>query len=284
MLYLLKKITELKRMRLYHKDSLEFLRAVIYIMQNRIILFGECISLYVLPVRYAILSDISISHNNRGAENLTSNKDFKYSVLMGLYHKDSPEFLRIAIDSMLNQTIPPEEYFIAVDGPIGEELQGVLNDYRGRYGDLFTIYYHPENRGVGAILGEVLPLCRNEFIARMDADDYSVPERIEKELAIFEAHPEYDWVGSNVDEFFDDMEHPVSHVIMPETTEEILKFARRRCPFRQPTLLMKKSAVIAAGGYKNVYRYEDYELIVRMLRKMTMGGGGIQHSAAACAC
>ena len=205
---------------------------------------------------------------------MSSTKNFPYSVLMGLYHKDSPEFLRVAIDSMLNQTIPPEEYFIAVDGPIGEELQEVLNDYRKRYGDLFTIYYHPENRGIGAILGEVLPLCRNEFIARMDADDYSVPERIEKEAAVFEEHPEYDWVGSNVDEFHDDISRPVSHVIMPETHEEILKFARRRCPFRQPTLLVRKSAVIDAGGYRDFHRHEDYDLIVRMLHNIRGGGKG----------
>ena len=191
--------------------------------------------------------------------------DHKYSVLMGLYHKDSPEFLKIAIDSMMNQTIPPEEYMIAVDGPIGDELRSIVEDYKGRYPEVFTVHYHPENRGVGAILGEVLPLCRNEFIARMDPDDYSVPERVEKEFAVFDAHPELGWVGSNVDEFIDDMASPVSHVIMPETSEDIMKFGRRRCPFRQPSVLFRKSAVVAAGGYRNVYRYEDYELIMRML-------------------
>ncbi|MBQ7154077.1 MAG: glycosyltransferase [Synergistaceae bacterium] len=175
-----------------------------------------------------------------------------YSVLMGLYHKDSPEFLRVAIDSMLNQTIPPEEYMIAVDGPIGKELQLVLNDYVKRYPEVFTIHYHPVNRGVGAILGEVLPLCRNEFIVRMDADDYSVPKRVEKELAVFAEHPNLGWVGSNVDEFIDDMKNPVSHVIMPETNEDILKFGRKRCPFRQSSVVFKKSVVVVAGGYRNV--------------------------------
>lgn len=199
---------------------------------------------------------------------------FPYSVLMAVYRKDSPEFLKVAVDSMLNQTIPPEEYVIAVDGPIGDELRSVLEDYKQRYPEVFRLHYHQENRGVGALLGEVLPLCRNEFIARMDPDDYSVPDRIEKEFAVFEKHPEYDWVGSNVDEFLDDMSKPVSHVIMPETTEEIFRFARRRCPFRQSSVLIKKSAVMAAGGYRDVHRYEDYELIVRVLRNMTNVGGG----------
>ena len=205
---------------------------------------------------------------------MNSKKDFEYSVLMGVYHKNDPEFLKTAIDSLLNQTIPPEEYFIAVDGPVGDELQKILDDYQSRYGEVFTIKYFPVNRGIGAVMKDTLPLCRNEFIARMDADDYSVPERIEKELAVFESDSECVWVGSNVDEFIDDMEHPVSHVIMPETNEEILKFGRRRCPFRQPTLLFKKSAVIAAGGYRDFHRHEDYDLIERMLHNERDGGNG----------
>ena len=162
---------------------------------------------------------------------------------------------------------------VAVDGPIGEELQGVLDGYKEKYGDLFTIQHYKENRGQGATLRDALPLCRNEYIARMDADDYSVPTRMEKEFAVFERYPELSGVGSNVDEFYDDMSNPVSHVIMPEPPEEVVKFARRRCPFRQPTFLVKKSAVMAAGNYRSVYRYEDYDLVVRILRICVTGGG-----------
>ena len=190
---------------------------------------------------------------------LLPDKDRKhdYSVLILLYRKDSPEYFKAAIDSMINQTIPPEEILVAVDGPIGEDLQRVLDGYREEYGDLFTIQHYKENRGQGRTLRDALPLCRNEFIARMDSDDYSVPERMEKEFAVFEKHPELSGVGSNVDEFEGEITNVISHVIMPETPEEVVKFARRRCPFRQSTFLVKKSDVMAAGKYRDVYRYED---------------------------
>ena len=67
---------------------------------------------------------------------MTEKSDFTYSVLLPVYHKDKPEYLKIAVDSMLAQTIPPEEILIAVDGPINDDLRGVIEDYRKNYGKL----------------------------------------------------------------------------------------------------------------------------------------------------
>ena len=207
---------------------------------------------------------------------------FEYSVLMPVYHGDDPDHLITAIDSMLNQTLKPEEFFIAVDGPVSDDILWILEGYRAEHEGLFTLKYYPESRGIALTLRDALPLCRNEFVARMDADDYSAPERIEKQAAVFEAHPAYSVVGCNVDEFVDDITKPVSHVRLPETTEEILKFARRRIPMRHPAMFYKKSEVISAGNYRNVYKYEDYDILVRMLRKMTMGGGHTTFRKSSC--
>ena len=163
---------------------------------------------------------------------------------MPVYHGDNPDYLTVAVDSMLAQTLKPEEVFIAVDGPIGDELSGVIEGYRRKYGGLFTVKYYPESRGIALTLKDSLPLCRNEFIARTDADDYSAPERVEKQAEVFEKNPSFSIVGCNVDEFTDDITKPVSHVVLPETTEEIYKFARRRTPMRHPAMLYKKSEVM----------------------------------------
>lgn len=210
---------------------------------------------------------------------MKGSEKFLYSVLLPVYGKDSPEYLKFAVDSMLNQTIAPEEIFIAVDGPISTELHEVIEGYVKEHEDIFTVHYYDTNRGIWAVLKDSLPLCRNEFIARMDADDYSVPTRIEKQAEIFRKYPELNVVGCNVDEFEDDINHPVAHVILPEKPEDVMKFARRRSPMRHPAMLYRKSEVISVGNYRNVYLYEDYELQARILRKKPGEGGGyIQHS------
>lgn len=202
-------------------------------------------------------------------------QEFSYSVLLPVYYKDSPEYLVIALDSMLAQTLLPEEIVIAADGAINSGLREVIDDYAMRYGRLFTVKFYPEHRGIWAVLHDTLPLCRNEYIARMDADDYSVPSRIEKQAEIFARYPGLSMVGSNVDEFEGTVTNVISHVILPETPEEAIKFARRRCPVRHSSLLYKKSDIIAAGNYRNIFRLEDYDLAVRVLREIPKRGGGI---------
>lgn len=188
-----------------------------------------------------------------------------YSVLMPLYMKDDPEWFCVSIDSMLKQTVLPDEIFIVCDGSLSQELDSKLKSYCQEYPGLFTIHRIKSNVGLGKALCEAVPLCRNELIARMDADDYSVPERCEKQLKIYEEHPELDVVGSNVEEFIDNTDNVVSSVVLPEYHEEIVAFAKRRCPIRHPALMYKKSAVIKAGNYRNYRHAQDYNLIVHMI-------------------
>jgi glycosyltransferase involved in cell wall biosynthesis len=193
-----------------------------------------------------------------------------YSVLLPVYKGDSPDFLKIAVDSMLHQTIPPEEIVIAVDGPITPDLESVIHEYETRYGGLFSVYRYKINEGLGKLLNKTLPLCRNEYIARMDADDYSMPERIEKQFAILDKHTDIDVVGCNVDEFDGEIKNTVAHVILPENPNDIYQFAKTRCPIRHPTLLFKKTDVLKAGNY-SVQAYvqdstQDYDLIVKLLQ------------------
>ena len=76
----------------------------------------------------------------------------KYSVLMSTYKKDNPEYLKQAIESMLHQTVPPEQYVIVEDGPLPAELEDVISSYEAKYNSLFTVVRKKENKGLASAL------------------------------------------------------------------------------------------------------------------------------------
>lgn len=189
----------------------------------------------------------------------------KYSVLMPLYKNDNPVWFQYALDSILNQTIKPTEIIITCDGPLTPELDSALKQNVDKNPGLYNVFRFEKNVGLGNALNKGIQLCNNEFIARMDADDYAVPNRCEKELNIFRQCPNYDVVGCNVEEFIGDINNIVSHVVLPEKHDDIVKFAKRRCPIRHPALMYRKSAVLRAGNYRDYRHAQDYNLIVHMI-------------------
>ena len=188
-----------------------------------------------------------------------------YSVLLPVYMNDRPEWFRVAVDSMVNQTLLPQEIVIAIDGPVTEELSGVIRKYEENK-ELFSVYRFEKNEGRGATSRKTIPLCRNDYIARMDADDYSLPERCEKQMDYLAAHPEVGVIGSYVSEFHGDMENINTTRTVPESHDEIIKYAKKRQPVNHPSLIYKKSAVIDAGNYGTSPGIEDYDIIVRMIQ------------------
>lgn len=189
----------------------------------------------------------------------------KYSVLMSLYKKEKPEYLVAAIDSMISQTVKPDEIVIVKDGPLTPELENVLNEYTDKYPDLFNIVESKENIGLGRALNLGLENCKNELVARMDTDDISKPERCEKQLEKFENDSELSLLGSSVDEFYTSPEKIVSRRVVPTDSKEIYEFAKRRSAFNHPTVMYKKSAVMSVGGYSDLRRNQDVDLFGRML-------------------
>lgn len=189
----------------------------------------------------------------------------KYSVLMSLYIKEKPEYLRMAIQSMVDQNYAPDEIVIVKDGIITEELQAVLNDFSEKYPRLFNIVGYERNRGLGLALNFGLEHCRNELVARMDTDDISKPDRCKKQLKVFESYPELSIVGSFVDEFFSSPNEVVSVRAVPEKHNDIYNFAKRRSAFNHPTVMYKKTKVLENGGYSNLRRNQDVDLFGRML-------------------
>lgn len=183
----------------------------------------------------------------------------KYSVLMSLYKKENPEYLELALDSMLNQTISPDEIVLVEDGPLTDELYEVLNKY-----PMLHRIKNETNLGLGLALNVGLKECRNELVARMDTDDCSKPDRCEKQLARFLEKPYLAIVGSHIDEFVGDINNVISQRIVPTSSEDIYNFAKKRSAFNHPAVMYSKTAVLNNGGYSDLKRNQDVDLFGRM--------------------
>ncbi len=189
--------------------------------------------------------------------------DKKYSVLMSVYVKENPEYLKQSIDSILKQTVKTDEFIIVCDGPLTEGLNQVLYQYEVSNPDIIKIIRLKHNQGLGLALNAGLSQCTNELVARMDSDDISFPDRMEKQLKIMEQE-NVDIVSGTIIEFMENVDNELARRILPQKSDEIRKFARRRNPFNHPAVMYKKKSVIEAGGYKDFWLFEDYFLWIRM--------------------
>lgn len=188
-----------------------------------------------------------------------------FSVLLSLYKKEYPSQLRQSLNSLFSQTLPPNEIILVKDGPLTAELDTVVSDYVARY-SILKIVPLPQNQGLGKALNEGLKHCSYDLVARMDTDDIAKPDRFEKQMKVFEEHPELDLVGAWIDEFEETPQHVLSIRRVPETSEQILAYCKKRNPVNHPVVMFRKSAVLAAGGYQHFPLFEDYYLWVRMLK------------------
>ena len=185
-----------------------------------------------------------------------------FSVSMCVYGGDDPQWFRQAVDSVLNQTCKPTQVVLVVDGPVPEQTEAVIAYCEAM--PVFKVLRLPENRGHGAARRLGFENCDHDLIAIMDADDLCVPERFEKQLAAFEADPTLAVTGGQIAEFVDNPENVVGYREVSLTDEQVRQDLKKRCPMNQMTVMMKKSAVEAAGGYLDWYCNEDYYLWVRL--------------------
>ncbi|MDD6036541.1 MAG: glycosyltransferase [Lachnospiraceae bacterium] len=188
----------------------------------------------------------------------------KYSVLMSLYWREKPEYLRESLDSIVAQTVMPDEIVIVKDGPLGDALENVLSEYSQKYPELFRFVNRPDNGGFGLALRDGVLACRNEWIARMDTDDIADVHRIEVQLDVIRKRPELDMVASVYYEFLGDLSHLVLRN-SPESNDDLIKYMHKRNPFGHDTLMLRKSKILEAGNYESEVRFEDYSLWIRMV-------------------
>ncbi|MGA7831295.1 MAG: glycosyltransferase [Terracidiphilus sp.] len=187
----------------------------------------------------------------------------KLSVLMSVYHKESTANLRQSLESLATQTRPADEVVIVEDGPLGEPLHATIAEYR-KILPILSLPL-PRQMGLGAALRAGLYLCGGEYVARMDSDDISLPERFAKQVSFLDSHREVDVVGGVIAEFEQDSTAPRAIRLLPAAGQALRRFAKSRTPMNHVTVVFRKASVVAAGNYESCQGFEDYHLWARML-------------------
>ena len=186
-----------------------------------------------------------------------------FSLLLSVYDGDRPDFLSRAYRSAIDeQSVRPAEAIIVQDGPVRPELAKCLDELRAGSPVPVTFLTLPANGGLGPALDAGLAAASYDVIARMDADDIAMPNRFEVQLPLI---TDADIVGSGLIEFVGEPENAVGRRVPPVGSAQIRKYARMHDPFNHPTVMYRRSAVQAAGGYGDFPLMEDYALFARML-------------------
>lgn len=187
-----------------------------------------------------------------------------FSLLLPTYARDRPEFLRRAFESTVaEQERPPSEVVIVVDGPVPQALDMCLQDLVTESPVPTRVVRLERNLGLGEALEAGLAACTHEVVARMDADDVSRPDRFALQLPVIEAGA--DLVGAGLLEIGDSEDEIVGQRMPPTSPTVITRVSRLHDPFNHPTVVYRRSAVAAAGGYQRLPLMEDYWLFARMI-------------------
>lgn len=187
----------------------------------------------------------------------------KFSVAMSVYKNDNSIDFVDAVLSIFNQTSPPNEIILVIDGPVPDMMLKTIENLSEKTG-IMKVIPLPKNMGHAIARQTGLEAANNDLCAVMDADDLSVPNRFEKQLKAFEEHPEVSVVGGLINEFIHTTDNVVGTRIVPEKDSDIKEYLKSRCPMNLVTVMLKKSDVMKVGGYQDWYCEEDYYLWIRL--------------------
>lgn len=184
----------------------------------------------------------------------------EFSVLMSVYDSECPLFLDSALKSIETQTVLPKELVLVEDGPLSEYLIEVIQQHKNLKKIKIILVQLKKNVGLGLALREGTKFITTNIIARMDSDDISLSDRFEIQLKMMCEDTDIAILGGQLKEFHNSISNIVGKREVPESDEKIKQFLKFRSPFNHPTVMMKKKALEAVGGYTNFPMLEDYYL------------------------
>lgn len=183
------------------------------------------------------------------------------SVIMSTYNESLDE-LRKSVDSVLNQTYKNFEFIIVNDNPENEQLDSFLNKLIDKR---IIIQKNKTNIGLVRSLNHALELCKGNYIARIDADDVALPERLEKQLR-FLTDNDLDFIGADI-QLIDENNVVIKYRMhFPSDETRIRKEIKWGNCIPHPTWLVKKEVFLKLNGYRNINTCEDYDFILRALK------------------
>ncbi len=186
------------------------------------------------------------------------------SVLISVYDGESAANLSAALQSLIDQTRPPDEIVLVKDGPLSPGLEATIDRFLKPGPAPFRIVALEENRGLTAALNAGLEACKGDYVLRMDADDIAMPQRFERQLDFMESRPEVAVLGTAMREFRD-AQAMTRYKPVKESHEAILKQLPWRNPMNHPTVCFRAAVINEAGGYPDLPFLEDYYLWARLM-------------------
>lgn len=186
-------------------------------------------------------------------------------MLISVYYKENAENFCLAFDSLVEQTLLPDEIVLVKDGPLTDELDSVLLHYQKILPIKLIVL--EQNMSLGFALREGLKHCTYDWVGRMDTDDICHPKRFEKQVNFILENPQIELVGANISEFVEVPGDLNRKKTVPEKHDDIVRYAFFRSPFNHPTIFFKKSAVASVGSYQPMLLFEDYYLWLKLIKE-----------------
>lgn len=176
------------------------------------------------------------------------------SILMSVYKSEKPTFLNIALQSVWDdQSLKPDKIVLVQDGPVGDELSEVLNQWKKKLGDNLCLLRNDINIGLTKSLIKGLSQITTKYVARMDSDDISLTDRLQKQFAFLEENPKISVVGCDIQEFSEKNDN-MGIRRFPRNTEGAKNNIYKANPLAHPAVMMRKSMFDEGISYNPNYR------------------------------
>lgn len=173
------------------------------------------------------------------------------SVLISVYKSEHPEFLDRALQSIwTQQEMKPIQIVLIEDGPLGDELHKVINQWKSYIPEIIDIIINQENIGLTKSLNKGINIVKGKYIARMDSDDISTSNRFKDQVHFLESHPEVAVVGGSIQEFSSSNSTEIIRTF-PLTNDNVKNTIHKASPLAHPTVMMRRSI------FENGLRYNE---------------------------
>ena len=195
----------------------------------------------------------------------------KLTVVVPIYKNNDAQQLRVSLDSLLRQTLLPNEILVVADGPVSAELEREVERLKVKVQSSklpIEVNYQKfeQNEGLGEAMRKAVLVANGDYIARMDADDICLPNRFEKQMKYFKNDADLSVVGGQIAEFDGDVKNIIGKRMVPLEHKEIVKYMKSRNGMNHVTTILKKKDLIDSGSYQPLEWFEDYCLWVRMIQ------------------
>ena len=184
------------------------------------------------------------------------------SVIMSTYNEPA-EYIMQAVDSILGQTFSDIEFIVVIDGPTNTAAVELLETYKAKDSRI-KIVMHEVNKGLVRSLNDALKLASGEYVARMDADDVSFPDRLEKQLEYIEKHG-CDIVAARTI-YIDENGVRTGGESLYIPPQRVGRALRITSYLPHPTWLVRRNVYADLGAYRDIDSCEDYDFLLRALR------------------